>query len=199
MQVRYTGYILKLFSKFKRIISYILSHIFFYERVFLYSADMRLNVNCCNDKILVEKANYKNIHHTQSFDDSRYINIYEDFIAKGDIGYLAYCRDACVHRSWVVLSGTVYLGKYIKIDLTRDQVFIHYCKTDKNFRGQGVYPKVLQYIANDNVPKTLLLAIKPGNKASIKGVKKAGFNFEESYIFIQLLGFKFRYQIKSHV
>lgn len=55
------------------------------------------------------------------------------------------------------------------------------CVTPPDFRGQRIYPHVLNYIAQDvfsqgDTPKILIL-VAPDNHASIRGIERAGFQF----------------------
>lgn len=49
------------------------------------------------------------------------------------------------------------------------------CCTEESFRGNGVYPMVLNYITNTNEDQLFYMFIRKENKASIRGVEKAGF------------------------
>ena len=49
------------------------------------------------------------------------------------------------------------------------------CLTLEEYRGNGFYPLLLSYIIKKNVDKDFYMIVDENNIASIKGVKKAGF------------------------
>lgn len=51
------------------------------------------------------------------------------------------------------------------------------CRTAREYRGQGIYPKVLSYITSSfgNDGTTFYMIVKENNLSSIKGIEKAGF------------------------
>ena len=59
--------------------------------------------------------------------------------------------------------------------MSENDLHIGPCITKEEYRGRGIYPKVLQKIALDSPQKTLFMIIEDSNIASIKGVTKAGF------------------------
>lgn len=49
------------------------------------------------------------------------------------------------------------------------------CYTAKEFRGKGIYPKVLRYILSDYQADTFYMTVNENNISSIRGIEKAGF------------------------
>ena len=51
------------------------------------------------------------------------------------------------------------------------------CKTNREYRGRGIYPKVLQYIIDNELGlgDCAYMIIEENNVSSIRGVEKAGF------------------------
>lgn len=61
------------------------------------------------------------------------------------------------------------------------------CLTDSNYRGMGIYPKTIQYIATSySSDKHVFILVSNDNIPSIKGIEKAGFQF-----LVRLKGFRF--------
>ena len=49
------------------------------------------------------------------------------------------------------------------------------CYTNKEFRGKGIYPKVLRCILSDYEADTFYMMVSDSNNSSIRGIEKAGF------------------------
>lgn len=49
------------------------------------------------------------------------------------------------------------------------------CYTNKEFRGRGIYPKVLRYITSDYIAESFYMTVHKDNASSIRGIEKAGF------------------------
>ncbi|MCS5488987.1 hypothetical protein [Algoriphagus limi] len=61
------------------------------------------------------------------------------------------------------------------------------CLTDPNYRGMGIYPRTIQYIATTyRLQKQIFILVSKDNISSIKGIEKAGFQF-----LVRLKGFRF--------
>ncbi|NVK52999.1 MAG: hypothetical protein HWD85_08695, partial [Flavobacteriaceae bacterium] len=66
-------------------------------------------------------------------------------------------------------------------------VVIGDCLTNPDYRGMGIYPKAIRYIASEYIQeKQVFILVSKDNFASIRGIEKAGFNF-----FVRLKGFRF--------
>ena len=79
-----------------------------------------------------------------------------------------------VHFSWVHLK-TETAGRF---ELQPGDVFIGPCYTAPDFRGQGIYPRVLQWLCREMARrghKRAMIATAVQNAASISGIEKAGF------------------------
>jgi len=53
-------------------------------------------------------------------------------------------------------------------------VLIGDCFTNSTYRGQSVYPKMLQFIAKENKGHSVYVFVSPFNQPSIAGIEKAG-------------------------
>ncbi len=49
------------------------------------------------------------------------------------------------------------------------------CYTNTDFRGRGIYPKVLRFIMSDYDAETFYMTVHKDNASSIRGIEKAGF------------------------
>lgn len=76
-----------------------------------------------------------------------------------------------VHKSF--LYRDVQIIKLIE----RSGLVIGSCYTNETYRGQSIYPKVLSYIAKDNMASgdDMLMVVDSDNVPSIRGIEKAGF------------------------
>ncbi|WP_191859169.1 hypothetical protein [Hanstruepera ponticola] len=78
-----------------------------------------------------------------------------------------------VHESYVFKK--VFLLKSIH----KNGPVIGDCFTNKQYRGQAIYPVVINYIAKhllENNSKEVFVVVNKSNKSSIKGIEKAGFD-----------------------
>lgn len=80
--------------------------------------------------------------------------------------------DTLVHKSYV----------FEKVHLLRlfnkKGPVIGDCYTNKSYRGQAIYPNVINRIANEilnNQAKEIFMVVNQDNKSSIRGIEKAGF------------------------
>lgn len=62
------------------------------------------------------------------------------------------------------------------------------CVTNANYRGQGIYPTILQQIRSDLSHNILIVFVHPSNLSSIKGIEKAGFKRLYQFIMYRFLG-----------
>lgn len=176
---------------FCKILSFIKHRLFVIEIVNLYFYDS------CNptsiNQIDIREASESNLKDILSFQDSSYIDLFNSFLNSGDRGYFAYLDDECVHRSWVKSNDQyVYPHWIYPMKLKSNQHFIHYCETSPKARGRGIYPAVLSKISLDYKDKgELLICVDSRNKASIKGVVKAGFVKKEIIFVVVLFGARF--------
>lgn len=81
--------------------------------------------------------------------------------------------DRIIHRSY--LFDNVFLLKSIN----KNGPVIGNCFTDKEYRGQSIYPYVLNKIAKEvliNNTKEIFVIVNADNLSSIRGIEKAGFS-----------------------
>ncbi|HEX6982438.1 MAG TPA: GNAT family N-acetyltransferase [Balneolaceae bacterium] len=74
--------------------------------------------------------------------------------------------------------------------LKKDEIFIYACFVCKEYRGEGMYPSMLQRILSDYSKQGYRLAyigVLSFNRGSIRGVKKAGFKEVNKIRYLRLL------------
>ena len=85
--------------------------------------------------------------------------------------------DRIISSGWVNPNGAHYLGELdLNMTLGKELDVLYDFNTLESYRGQGLYPSLLQLICNRNAKIKLIYAF-PKNLASVKGIKKAGFTF----------------------
>jgi RimJ/RimL family protein N-acetyltransferase len=62
------------------------------------------------------------------------------------------------------------------------------CVTNANYRGQGIYPNILQQIRTDFAYNNIIVFVHPTNQSSIKGIERAGFKKLYQFIMYRFLG-----------
>lgn len=96
-----------------------------------------------------------------------------------------------VHESWlrhdVLLPSMAGYSRHVPV--------IGDCFTDPDYRGRGIYPYVLRYIAQDvcsrGVSDRVFVLVSPGNRSSIRGIERAGFRRIAGLSGWRLLGYSF--------
>jgi hypothetical protein len=92
-----------------------------------------------------------------------------------NLAYVGSYSGKIVHESWV--SFDTLLPSQFGFD-SRFPV-IGYSHTLPTYRGRSIYPCVLNYILHDlrnrNISNNAYILVSPENKASIRGIEKAGF------------------------
>lgn len=141
----------------------------------------------------------ENVSDVLDFQHPRHKPTFEEFLRRGDMGYFAYLKGKCVHRSWVVHMPTkVHLHPMLPRQLNEREAFIHYCETAPHARGRNICPAVLSKIAEDfkKDGSTLMISANAKNSSSIKGIVKSGFREKERTRIIVLFGIKFKKSFK---
>lgn len=129
------------------------------------------------------------------------------FFDKGGELFLVFSKDKLVHIAHLCFYPGIHethpLEVHPIVELKEDEVFIGYCQTHPEFRGQLIYPATLQHILRYAVAqnkKRCFISTSPRNLASIRGIEKAGFAFLEKKRKFRLFGKMFNNQwISSEV
>lgn len=178
-------------------------YIYFKSRIYINETEILFD----NFKNMVQKSpakivqtNYNNLVDILTFQDSKYLKIFRNFLDNGDKGYFAYLNGKCVHRSWIQFGEKeVEVHRFLKRKIKKDEAFIHYCETAPEARGKNIYPAVLSRIVNDfkGKYKNIYISTNINNLASRRGIEKAGFKEIEKIRIIVILGIKIKKIIKN--
>jgi hypothetical protein len=138
-------------------------------------------------------ATSQNVTDILSFQSQRKLDIVRDCMKQGDVGYLAYLNEKCVHRSFVSQGPRrILLHKFIPMEIGANEIFIHLCETDPGARGQNIFAHVLVKIAEDFKEKKIWISANAENKSSLRSMEKAGFVPFEKKRIVVILGIKWR-------
>ena len=91
--------------------------------------------------------------------------------------FLAFSRGRVVHYSWLFYHPG-FREQLAYIHLKKDEAHIASAYTIPEFRGQNIYPVVLQHILKCALEKNIrkvCITSAPKNIASVRGIEKAGF------------------------
>jgi len=126
-------------------------------------------------------------------DSAERVEEFRTFLQRGDLGYYAYLDRRVVHRAWVRTGPTrvpTYLH-YAPLQVPGGDAYIHYCETAPAARGLGLYPAVLAHIVADlraRGTNEITIITTLDNRASRRGIEKAGFAETRRVTLIFLLG-----------
>jgi len=90
-------------------------------------------------------------------------------LGKTTIYYALNSSNEIVHSAYVIPPNFKYAF------LKTNELCIGPCNTIERYRGQGIYPYILNYILFKNKNRDFCMIIRKENNASIRGVIKAGF------------------------
>ena len=100
-------------------------------------------------------------------------------IANDHVAFVAYIDKVPAAFGWMA-RGKAFIGELNhEIILPLRNRYLWNFRTMEAFRGRGIYPALLQYIIRYEQEKadTFWIIHAPENRASLKGIQKAGFNF----------------------
>ena len=177
-------------QKLKTLANLILSRLYTRETLLLYRFRQKQEIH---SEARIDIANFENIGDLKAFQTSAQISKFREFLENGDVGYLGYLGDQCVHRSWVVVHRRVVnLHWAVPYSLEEGDAYIHYCETAPSARGKKVYPAVLSRICSDLGDKfNILINVNKENTASISGIEKVGFERIKENRILVIFGVKF--------
>jgi len=122
----------------------------------------------------------------KAYKDDNFIKVYsekiEHFLDSGAIVYLATKGNEVVGHYLACrlqkFRPYLYLNKSNIFKPQDDNFYIYYCRTSENYRGQGIYPYVLTFILKnlDTTENKIFISTDVENRASQKGIEKAGFH-----------------------
>lgn len=104
--------------------------------------------------------------------------------------FLAFSKGNLVHIAWLFY----YPGAreaYFQVKLKQAEAYISSCHTHPEFRGNNIYPAVLQHIVGHAAKENrnrCFISSDATNSPSIKGIKKTGFSFVGKMRIFRLFG-----------
>lgn len=79
-----------------------------------------------------------------------------------------------IHKS-VIQFNSLLLNSFC---FKKPYALIGHCYTLDTYRGKGIYPAVINYLAKKySSQNTIYMLVSPQNQSSIKGIEKAGYQF----------------------
>lgn len=174
----------------RNILRYAQNRLYTNKTTLLYMLDQGISQD---SEATIQKASEDNIHDVLDFQPIQMVTIFKKFLLIGDVGYLAYLHNKCVHRSWVKENEQdVYPIWAWKYKLKLNEVIIHFCETAPEARGNNIYSHVLFKIISDYSANKVLIAVDKTNISSIKGIEKVGFRLRESMNTLVVLGMRIK-------
>lgn len=171
-----------LFKFLKKCCTRLRCSVFSYHPLYLYATDnfqqRNLQAKC---PIEIRKGSLKDIdliiellgYLEESFAQKRAENAFN----KGAEPFLVFSEDRLTHVSWLWYHPGIR-EQLVNVKLKANEGHIATCYTAPDFRGNNIYPVVLQHIlkyaANKNMSR-VYISSAPKNVASIRGIEKAGF------------------------
>ncbi len=106
--------------------------------------------------------------------------------------YVALRANSIAGYAWTTRSG-LYVDEIASMyPVSADEIFIYDCFVEPDCRGAGIYPSMLEFIIRDNRRRNEKLkhagiAASALNRASIKGILKAGFVEQKRIRYVECL------------
>ncbi len=159
----------------------------------VYATSERLdNASFDHPDVDVEPVTEATVDGIADFRDESYIETFEDFLDRGDIGVLAVENEGVVGHAWAIVArdGENTAKGYFSI--RENTALIHYCRVKESERGRGIYPSMLvdltaELIGSEGLDR-VFIETDTSNTASQHGIEKAGFSDLGRGQYISLLG-----------
>jgi len=137
----------------------------------------------------VRRADSGSLGDLAAFDTPTHRQVFADYLAAGDVGYLAYRGGRCVHRVFATPGpATVHLHAMLPHDLAADEVFVHSGRTAPDARGLGAAPAAAAAMVADLGPdRRYLTAIDARNRPALRASRRVGV-VEEGRIRVRVVG-----------
>lgn len=175
----------------------VLRRIFYYKKTRIYkilakdSPFLKPDVNV--EIVAVGENNLKDAL-AMNFEET--IVLFRQMFEDGELGFYAYCDNVIVHHSWAIMGPKVIIpptkGSDACFEIDGKSAYIHYCVTDKNWRGRGIYPFVLSEICRILHEKfdceNVFITITGKNPPSARGILKAQFSECSNFIVFNFFG-----------
>ncbi len=189
---------------FKKSVLWVCSFVFFYRPLHIYKIEgvpkTKVKALCLLEirrgkrediDLIVGLGDYLN-----KSDIRRYVQYHFD---SGGKLFLALNEGKLAHVCWLFYSPG-FEGQWAHIHLKKDEAHIASAHTESEFRGQNIYPAVLQhilkYVAEKNIRRVYITS-SPKNIASVRGIEKAGFSKIGEIHGLKFFGKKFNHHWSS--
>lgn len=189
---------------FKKSVSRICSFVFSYRPLNIYEikgvAETEVKARC---RLEIRKGKPEDVDLILGFADypnkiaiRRYVQYHFD--SGGEL-FLAFNEGKLAHLCWLFYHPG-FKEQWAHIHLKKDEAHIASAHTDSEFRGQNIYPAVLQhilkYVAEKNI-RCVYITSSPKNIASVRGIEKAGFSKVGEIHGLKFFGKKFNHHWSS--
>ena len=125
-----------------------------------------------------------------------YIDQCHKRLNEGDRMYVALVDNKVAYIMWVASVNKLKLS-YVdqhNIALASESLYIYNCFTLPEYRGMGIYPYMLSYVASLNPEMQCYVACRYYEKVSIKGVKRAGFRLRWKFFLLKVGAIKIKWR-----
>jgi RimJ/RimL family protein N-acetyltransferase len=127
----------------------------------------------------------------------------EERLSRGDRCYGAWIDGELAHYSWAQDRGAHPIDAAgITVDIPPGELWIYNCRTAEAHRGKGIYPRVLERIANDYFCEgaiTVWIYTSEDNIASQHGLLKLGFVHTSTLRTLYVAGYAVPLEAVEHV
>lgn len=157
------------------------------EKILLYSRDVHSFITCGLQQSVVPGQLPLTIHRLDSADSVLFRALCQRFPEKDFAPrWREFGTQSFVAVAGGAIAGFAWVGRYrlriaeinYQYPLASDELFIYDCFVAPAFRGQGIYPAMIGAILEESRGaglKRALIAVTSVNRASIRGILKAGF------------------------
>ncbi len=154
----------------------IYAFLFFQADFYFYTKDLRNSavepIFSTPQDLIIKEISPLEMRKTREYISLQTNEFYRYEMDKPDFCYTAFLKGSLTHVSWV------YSHSDGIIPLKPSEVEIKHCFTLPLYRGENIYPSVLNKISEDLKRRGMsrvYLKMLVNNKASIRGAEKAGF------------------------
>lgn len=109
-----------------------------------------------------------------------YVEQFQQQLAGGDFGFYAYHEGRPVGYGWVKHPG----ADDFFFNISEDCCYLCRFFVHESMRGKRIYPHLISALIGHEINcETFYIAVETGNDASVRGLKKVGFQFVKEYAF----------------
>jgi GNAT superfamily N-acetyltransferase len=176
-------------------------YIFFNQKLIIYRKSLKNSLSTIKPEIEVHScmANQRDIPKLVHVTGLASKAVEQKF-KNGELCFVAKKEEEIIHYSWICF-GSIYINEIEKEERFSDSTPIIYnVFTLPQYRGKKIYPYILsqefKYLAQEG-HSYVYIYTSANNKASIRGIKRAGFEVWQIIRYIKILGIK-KYYFRRH-